>query len=89
VASGKVRRTPAAFAPEVIADQVIAQCGGDARAAVKELVTVIAAPRGDNEALTAASSLGYARRAPRRQLVRPEGRKDRSLAVKSERGAAL
>ena len=54
------------FAPGAIADQIIADCGGDMRAAVIELVTLIGALRRENESLAAASSPGYARRAPRR-----------------------
>jgi hypothetical protein len=56
----------ATFAPEAIADQIIADCGGDMRAAVIELVTLIGALRRENENLAAASSPGYARRAPGR-----------------------
>jgi hypothetical protein len=51
---------------EPIAEQIIASCGGDARAAVIELVSLIGALRRENQSLAASSSPGYARRRPGR-----------------------
>ena len=55
---------PLGSAIEAIADQIIADCGGDARAAVIELVTLIGALGQENETLAFASSQGFARRSP-------------------------
>jgi hypothetical protein len=51
---------------EAIAEQIIASCGGDARAAVIELISLIDALRRENQSLAASSSPGYARRRPGR-----------------------
>ena len=45
-----------------VADQVIADCGGDARAAVIELVAIVRQLAEDNRALATVSSRGFARR---------------------------
>jgi hypothetical protein len=50
---------------EAIAEQTIAECGGDARAAVVELIGIINHLSEENRALLAASSPGFARRPPR------------------------
>ena len=51
---------------EALADEIIADCQGDARAAVIELVTLIGALKRENAALVSSSSPGYARRSPKR-----------------------
>jgi hypothetical protein len=44
------------------AERIIADCNGDPRAAVSELVAIIGALLGENRALARATSPGYARR---------------------------
>jgi hypothetical protein len=46
---------------EQVAEQIVADCGGDPRAAVAELVAIIALLE-ENRALAKATSPGYARR---------------------------
>jgi hypothetical protein len=50
---------------EGVADSVIAEYGGDARAAVVELVAIVRHLSEEIGKLSAASSPGFARRAPR------------------------
>ncbi len=47
-----------------VADQIIADCGGDARAAVVELVGLVRHLANQNTALIEASSPGFVRRPP-------------------------
>jgi hypothetical protein len=49
---------------EPIVDEIIADCGGDARAAIVELVAVIRSLILENKTLRAAASPGFARRRP-------------------------
>jgi hypothetical protein len=44
-----------------VAEQVIADCGGDPRAAVGELVAIVGVLLEENRALAEAASPGYAR----------------------------
>lgn len=74
----------AADALEAAVDQAIAACGNDARAAVRTLVVALGSYehevdklRREVEALTAALSLGYARRG-RGGRARPAGSAGRS-----------
>lgn len=46
---------------EVAADQAIAACGGDARAAIKALIVANGFLETENEALRASVSAGYSR----------------------------
>ena len=52
---------------EAVADHIISECGGDARAVVVELVAIVRHLAEEIRALSAASSPGYARRSPRRE----------------------
>ena len=60
-----VRRARACHIPavdmEVAADQAIAACGGDARAAIKALIVANGFLETENEALRASVSAGYSR----------------------------
>jgi hypothetical protein len=47
---------------EQVAEKIIADCDGDARAAVNELVAIVGALIEENKALRDAASPGYARR---------------------------
>ena len=49
---------------EPIVDEIIADCGGDARATIAELVAVIHSLILENKTLRAAASPGFARRRP-------------------------
>jgi hypothetical protein len=49
---------------EPIVDDIIADCGGDARAAILELVAVIRSLILENKTLREAASPGFARRRP-------------------------
>jgi hypothetical protein len=51
--------------PDTVADHVIAECGGDPRAAVLELVTVVRHLAEEIRMLSAAASPGYLRRSLR------------------------
>jgi hypothetical protein len=51
---------------EQVAEQIIADCNGDPRAAVSELVAIVGALLEENRALAKAASPGYARKSPRR-----------------------
>ncbi len=51
---------------EEVAEKIVADCDGDPRAAIKELITMIRALLEENKALSAAALPGYARRTPRR-----------------------
>jgi hypothetical protein len=55
---------PQAAAPEQTADDVIAECGGDPRATVVELLAIIRSLIHENRALREAASLGFARKRP-------------------------
>jgi hypothetical protein len=46
------------------ADEIIAECDGDSRAAVVELLAIIRSLIHENQALRLAASLGFARRRP-------------------------
>jgi hypothetical protein len=48
---------------EEVADQIIADCGGNARAAVVELAAMVHCLADDNRQLMSATSHGFARRA--------------------------
>lgn len=50
-----------ALSAKTRADQLIASLGGDARAAVIQLVALVGALQRENESLTSAASRGYAR----------------------------
>ena len=54
----------ASATPERIVDDIIADCGGDARAAILELVAVIRSLILENKTLREAASHGFARRRP-------------------------
>jgi hypothetical protein len=49
---------------EQVAEKVIADCGGDPRAAVSELVAIVGALLQENRALAKAASPGYVRQRP-------------------------
>jgi hypothetical protein len=49
---------------EPTVDEIISDCGGDARAAIVELVAVIRSLILENKTLRAAASPGFARRRP-------------------------
>jgi hypothetical protein len=53
--------TPPRLLVEQVAEQVIADCGGDPRAAVGELVAIVGVLLEENRALAEAASPGYAR----------------------------
>ena len=55
-----------AAVPEQTADDIIAECGGDPRAAVVELLAIIRSLILETEALRRAASPGFARRPPAR-----------------------
>jgi hypothetical protein len=55
--------TPSA-APDQTADAIIADCGGDPRAAVIELLAIIRSLIHENQTLREAASPGFARRRP-------------------------
>jgi hypothetical protein len=50
--------------PEEAADDVIAECGGDPRAAVIELLAIVRSLIHENQTLREAASPGFARRRP-------------------------
>jgi hypothetical protein len=50
--------------PDQTADAIIADCGGDARAAVIELLAIIRSLIHENQTLREAASPGFARRRP-------------------------
>ena len=54
----------ASAAEEPIIDEIISDCGGDARAAKVEMVAVIHSLILENKTLPAAASPGFARRRP-------------------------
>ena len=54
----------ASAAEEPIVDDIISDCGGDARAAIVELVAVIRSLILENKTLRAVASPGFARRRP-------------------------
>jgi hypothetical protein len=56
------KATPAA--PDQTIDDVIADCGGEARAAVGELLAIIRSLIHENQTLREAASPGFARRRP-------------------------
>jgi hypothetical protein len=58
-------------APEQTADDIIAECGGDPRAAVVELLAIIRSLIHETEALRRAVSPGFARRPPKRSPASP------------------
>jgi hypothetical protein len=51
-------------APEQTVDEIIADCGGDPRAAEVELVAIIRSLIHENQTLREAASPGFARRRP-------------------------
>ena len=51
-------------APDRTADEIIAECGGDARAAVVELLAIVRSLIHENQTLREAASPGFARRRP-------------------------
>jgi hypothetical protein len=51
--------------PDQTADDIIADCGGDPRAAVIELLAIIRSLIHENQALRQAASPGFARRRPK------------------------
>jgi hypothetical protein len=51
---------------EQVAEKVIADCGGNPRATVSELVAIVGALLEDNRALAKAASPGYVRKSPHR-----------------------
>jgi hypothetical protein len=55
---------PATAAPDQTTDDIIADCGGDPRAAVVELVAIIRSLVHENQTLREAASPGFARRRP-------------------------
>jgi hypothetical protein len=55
---------PDAVVIAATADEIIADCGGDARAAVIELVAIVPALGQENKTLREAASPGFARRRP-------------------------
>ncbi len=59
-------QTTADPSPSLTADQLIASLGGDARAAVIQLVAIVGAFERESETLAASASRGYARLAIRR-----------------------
>jgi hypothetical protein len=54
--------TPPRLPVEQVAERIIADCGGDPRAAVTELVAIVGALLEENKALREAASPGYARK---------------------------
>jgi hypothetical protein len=50
--------------PDQFADDIIADCAGDARAAVLELVAIVRSLIHENQTLREAASPGFARRRP-------------------------
>jgi hypothetical protein len=55
---------PPSAAPDQTVDAIIADCDGDARAAVIELLAIIRSPIHENQTLREAASPGFARRRP-------------------------
>lgn len=55
---------PAPPAPDQTAEAVIADCGGDPRAAVVELLAIIRSLIHENQTLREAASPGFARKRP-------------------------
>ena len=51
-------------APDRTADEIIAECGGDPRAAVVELLAIVRSLIHENQTLREAASPGFARRRP-------------------------